>query len=88
LKSACRSTTLDKEPFLESDTLMAKIRERVVFNKEGRPAGVHLDFTECADLLAELEVEQCARAYDEATASGGDAVPFEQAVSEIERGLS
>ena len=65
---------------------MAKIRERVVFGKDGKPAGVHLDFTECGDLLAELEAEQCARAYDEAVGSGGDAIPFEQAVIEIERG--
>lgn len=65
---------------------MAKIRERVVFGKDGRPAGVHVDFTECGDLLAELEVEASARAYDEAMESGGDAVPFEQVVTEIERG--
>lgn len=65
---------------------MAKIRERVVFGKDGRPAGVHLDFTECGDLLAELEAEESARAYDEAVESGGGAVPFEQAVAEIERG--
>jgi hypothetical protein len=65
---------------------MAKIRERVVFGKDGKPAGVHLDFTECGDLLAELEAEQCARAYEEAVESGNDALPFEQVVAEIERG--
>ena len=65
---------------------MAKIRERVVFGKDGRPSGVHLDFTECGDLLAQLEAEQCARAFDEAVESKLDAVPFEQAVNEIERG--
>jgi len=65
---------------------MAKIRERVVFGKDGKPSGVHLDFTECGDLLAQLEGEQCARAYDGAVESSLDAVPFEQAVNEIERG--
>ncbi|HEV2425277.1 MAG TPA: hypothetical protein VGZ29_10665 [Terriglobia bacterium] len=65
---------------------MAKIRERVVFDKDGRPAGVHLDFTECGDLLAELEAEGSARAYDAAMELGGDALPFEQVVAEIERG--
>lgn len=65
---------------------MAKIRERVVFNKDGKPAGVHLDFVECADLLGELEAEQCGRAYDEAKASGDEPLSFEQAVTEIERG--
>jgi hypothetical protein len=65
---------------------MAKIRERVMFGKDGKPSGVHLDFTECGDLLAELEAEQCVRAYDAAMESGLDAVPFEQAIVAIERG--
>jgi len=64
---------------------MAKIRERVVFDKNGRPAGMHLDFVDCGDLMAELETEQCARAYDEAKASGDALLPFEQVVEEIER---
>jgi len=67
---------------------MAKIRERVVFGKDGKPSGVHLDFTECGDLLSELEAEQCSRAYDAAVQSSLDTVPFEQAVNEIERGRS
>jgi hypothetical protein len=64
---------------------MAKIRERVVFDKNGRPAGMHLDFVDCGDLLAELEAEECARACEAALASGGPALPFEQVVDEIER---
>jgi hypothetical protein len=40
---------------------------------------------ECGDLLQELEKEQCVRIYDEAKASGGEALPFEQVVAEIER---
>lgn len=64
---------------------MAKIRERTVFDKNGRPAGVHLDFVECKELLEELETEQCARAYDEAKACGDAGLPFEQAIAEIER---
>lgn len=67
---------------------MAKIRERVVFGKNGKPAGVHLDFTECGDLLAELEAEQCTRAFDQGMESSTDALPFEQATIEIERGRS
>ncbi len=65
---------------------MAKIRERVVFGRDGKPSGVHLDFTECGDLLAELEAEQCARTYDQAVESSLDAMPFDQAITEIERG--
>jgi len=64
---------------------MAKIRERFVFDKNGRPAGVHLDFVDCQDLLKELEAEQCVRAYDEAASSGGEALPFENVIAEIER---
>jgi hypothetical protein len=64
---------------------MAKIRERFVFDKNGRPAGVHLDFVDCHELLKELEAEQCASAYDEATSSGDAALPFEHVIAEIER---
>ena len=64
---------------------MSKIRERVVFDKNGRPAGVHLDFVECRDLLVELEAEESLRAYEAAVTSGDDALPFEQVVDEIER---
>jgi hypothetical protein len=64
---------------------MAKIRERFVFDKNGRPAGVHLDFVDCQDLLKGLEAERCVRAYDEATSSGDVALPFESVIAEIER---
>jgi hypothetical protein len=67
---------------------MAKIRERFVFDKNGRPAGVHLDFVECRDLLQELEAEACIRAYDRAKDSRDEAVPFEQALGSIESGRS
>ena len=62
---------------------MAKIRERFVFDKNGRPAGVHLDFVDCRDLLLELEAEECARAYDRAKDNGERAIPFEQAITAI-----
>jgi hypothetical protein len=64
---------------------MAKIRERFVFDKNGRPAGVHLDFVDCRDLLKDLEAEQCVRAYDEATSSRDEALPFEHVITAIER---
>jgi hypothetical protein len=64
---------------------MAKIRERFVFDKNGRPAGVHLDFVDCHDLLKELDAEQCVRAYDEAASSKDEAFPFEDVIAEIER---
>lgn len=64
---------------------MAKIRERVVFDKNGRPAGVHIDFVDCQELLKGLEAERCVRAYDEASSSGNEALPFESVIEEIER---
>ena len=74
------------KPISSLHLVMAKIRERFVFDKTGRPAGVHLDFVECHDLLNELETEACARAYDRAKQSGEEAVPFEQALVHIESG--
>ena len=65
--------------------LMAKIRERFVFDKNGRPAGVHIDFVDCQELLKDLDLEQCVHAYDEASASGAEALPFERVIAEIER---
>jgi hypothetical protein len=65
---------------------MANIRERYVFDKNGRPIGVHLDLVEGRELLEELEAEQWVRAYDRARESGDEAIPFDQAVTEIERG--
>lgn len=64
---------------------MANIRERYVFDKNGRPIGVHLDLVEGRELLEELEAEQWVRAYDRAKESGDEAIPFEQAVAETER---
>lgn len=36
------------------------------------------------DLLAEMEEMESMRAYDDAKASGDEAIPLEQAISEIE----
>jgi hypothetical protein len=63
---------------------MAKIRERYVYDNKGRPAGVHLDFLGCRELLQELEAEECTRAYDRAKNSGDELLSFEEAVAGIE----
>jgi hypothetical protein len=73
-----------QSPISSLHLIMAKIRERFVFDKNGRPAGVHLDFVECRDLLQDLEAEACARAFDRAKDSGEEAIPFEQALAGIE----
>ena len=64
---------------------MANIRERFSVDKFGRRV-VHLDITDCKDLLQEVEAEECVRAYDRAKASADEAVAFETAIEEIGRG--
>lgn len=64
----------------------------VVYKKDGTIQNVHLycespihDLETYHKLLAELEELESIRAYDAAKASGEKAIPFEQAVAEIER---
>lgn len=44
-----------------------------------------LDIANYRKLLEEIEELESIRAYDAAKASGEEAIPFEQAISEIER---
>jgi hypothetical protein len=59
--------------------------ERYVVDKYGNRLGVVLDVKEYETLLAEVEELESIRAFDQAKASGETPIPFEQAVSEIER---
>jgi hypothetical protein len=59
--------------------------ERYVVDKHGNRLGVVLDVKEYETLLAEVEELESIRAFDQAKASGETPIPFEQAVSEIER---
>jgi hypothetical protein len=61
---------------------MGKFKENYVVDEQGNPIGVVLDIADYRKLLEELE---SIRAYDAAKASGDEAVPFEQAVAEIEQ---
>lgn len=63
---------------------MAALSEKYVINEKGKRVGVLLDWEEYQDLLEELEELEAIRAYDTAKASGDEAVPFEQAMREIE----
>jgi len=62
-----------------------KLKERYVVDEKGNRVGVLLDIEDYHKLLAELEELESIRAYDAAKASGDKAIPFEQAVAEIER---
>jgi PHD/YefM family antitoxin component YafN of YafNO toxin-antitoxin module len=64
---------------------MNKFKENFVIDDKGNPIGVILDIAEYRKLLEELEELESIRAYDAAKASGDEAIPFEQAVAEIEQ---
>ena len=61
------------------------IDEQYVVDKNGDPVGVILDIGVYRKILEELEELAAIRAYDAAKASGDEAIPFEQALEEIER---
>jgi hypothetical protein len=64
---------------------MLPLKERYVVDEHGKRVAVLLDIEDYRRLLAELEELEAIRAYDAVKASGDEAVPFEQAVAEIER---
>ena len=64
---------------------MLTFKERYVVDAGGVRVSVLLDIEDCRRLMEELEELESIRAYDAAKASGDKAVPFEQAVAEIER---
>lgn len=64
---------------------MGKFKENYVVDEQGNLIGVVLDIADYRKLLEELEELESIRAYDAAKASGDEAIPFEQAVAEIEQ---
>ena len=56
-------------------------------DEKGNRVGVLLDLEDYQKLLEELEELESIRAYDAAKSSGDKAIPFEQAVEEIEKKL-
>ena len=60
-------------------------KERYLVDENGTPVSVLLDIQEYRHLLEALEELESIRAYDMAKASRDDAIPFEQAIAEIER---
>jgi hypothetical protein len=67
---------------------MHAIKERYLVDEKGNRVGVFLDMDDYRQLLEALEELESIRAYDAAKASGDEAVPFTQAVAEIERDRS
>ena len=64
---------------------MIKIKEKYVTDAKGRAVGIVVDIKRYRRLLKQAEELEAIRAYDAAKISGDTAIPFEQAVKEIER---
>ncbi|MEE8585338.1 MAG: hypothetical protein V3T83_10850 [Acidobacteriota bacterium] len=57
----------------------------IVVDSEGKRTAVVLLLQQYKRILDELEELESIRAYEEAKSSGDEAIPFEQAVDEIEQ---
>jgi len=65
---------------------MSTFNERYVVNEKGERVSILLDISEYQRILEELEELESIRAYDAAKVAKDEAIPFEQAVNEIEQG--
>lgn len=64
---------------------MKTFYEKFVIDDKGERVGVILTMEDYQKILEELEELESIRAYDEAKTSREEAIPFEQAVKEIEK---
>ena len=64
---------------------MPTVNEGYVVDENGNRVGVILPMEDYQRLMEELEELESVRAYDAAKRSGDQAVPFDQAVREIEQ---
>ena len=64
---------------------MSLLNKTYIVDEKGKRIGVLLDMDEYRNILAELEELESIRAFDAAKASKDEAVPFDQAVREIEQ---
>jgi len=65
--------------------MVSKLSGKYVVNEKGKAVSVLLDIKTYRRLITELEELEAIRAYDAAKASCDEAIPFEQAVQEIEK---
>ena len=63
---------------------MSKSNERFVVDENGTRVGVLLGIDDYAKLVDALEELESIKAYDAAKSSGDEAVPFDDAIKEIE----
>lgn len=65
----------------------AVAQPRYLVDDDGTQVAVLVDIEQYRALLEAAEELSAIRAYDSAKASGDEAIPFEQAIEEIEQGL-
>jgi len=63
---------------------MSDLNERYIVDEHGTRVGVLVDVDRYRKLLDAFEELESIRAFDEAKAANDEAIPFEQAVKEIE----
>ena len=64
---------------------MGSFKEHYVLDEQGNRVAVFLEISEHRKLLAELEELESIRAFDAAKTSDDEAIPFEEAVAEINK---
>ncbi|HEX9734009.1 MAG TPA: hypothetical protein VGG06_18720 [Thermoanaerobaculia bacterium] len=65
----------------------ARAKPRYLVDDAGKQVAVLVDIEVYRALVEAAEELGAIRAYDAAKASGDEAIPFEQAIAEIEQGL-
>ena len=63
---------------------MSVVKEQFIVDESGNRTAVLIDIERYSELLEAQEELESIRAFDEAKASGDEAIPFSQAVKEIE----
>ena len=63
---------------------MLPVKEQYIIDENGQRVSVVLEIGAYQKLLEELEELESIRAYDQAKSRDDEAIPFEQAVEEIE----
>ena len=64
---------------------MPQAKERYLVDEDGHRVGVVIEIAEYERIVEDLDELASIRAYDLAKASEDEAIPFEQAIEEIER---
>lgn len=69
----------------KEDAQLIELEKKYVVDDKGNRIGVFLNISDYQTLLGALEELESIRAFDVAKSSADEAIPFEQAVEEIEK---